>query len=134
YDGLWFTKLAEQKRLSWPGFLKRYLYEVSVRKMPAETDGGSGSKYRYRSGVKFDERFGTGNASSSPAVERQALTAAAGSSKIAGQEGSKIAGQEGSKIAGQEGSKIAGQEGSKIAGQEGSKIAGQEGSKIAGQE
>jgi hypothetical protein len=134
YEGLWFTKLAAQKRLSWPGFLKTYLNEVSLRTMPAENDGANGSKYRYRSGVRFDERFGTGNGGSSSTDERQALSAAAGSSKIAGQEGSKIAGQEGSKIAGQEGSKIAGQEGSKIAGQEGSKIAGQEGSKIAGQE
>src|SRR6185369_13840482 len=85
-------------------------------------DASIGSKYRYPSGVMFDER------------PRATLSRGRGASatKIAGQEGSKIAGQEGSKIAGQEGSKIAGQEGSKIAGQEGSKIAGQEGSKLAG--
>ena len=125
YESLLFTKETKQKRLSWTGFLKKYLYEVSLRKFehPVE-EVTMGSRYRYKSGVQFDER---------PAV---AFTGGNGASatKIAGQEGSKIAGQEGSKIAGQEGSKIAGQEGSKIAGQEGSKIAGQEGSKIAGQE
>jgi hypothetical protein len=127
YESLWFTKQAKQKKLSWTGFLKKYLYEVSLRKLEqVPADVPVGARYRYKSGVPLDER---------PAVIAVAA-AAAGSpgTKIAGQEGSKIAGQEGSKIAGQEGSKIAGQEGSKIAGQEGSKIAGQEGSKIAGQE
>jgi len=91
-----------------------------------------GAKYRYYSGVRFDEMSRAVMASGNGAL--QTKIAGQEGSKIAGQEGSKIAGQEGSKIAGQEGSKIAGQEGSKIAGQEGSKIAGQEGSKIAGQE
>jgi hypothetical protein len=125
YESLWFAKEAKRGRKSWKDFLKKYLYEVTFRKsMPTTPDAAQGEKYRYTSGVRFDERVET------------VLAAVAGSSrtKIAGQEGSKIAGQEGSKIAGQEGSKIAGQEGSKIAGQEGSKIAGQEGSKIAGQE
>ena len=125
YEGLWFAQDVKRKQLSWTDFLKRYLYDVTLRKCdPLEADEADGARYRYRSGVKFDERFG---------VKAYAVAAAAGG-RIAGQEGSKIAGQEGSKIAGQEGSKIAGQEGSKIAGQEGSKIAGQEGSKIAGQE
>jgi hypothetical protein len=108
--------------LSWTAFLEKYLYEVTVRKLELpDEDAAVGSRYRYYSGVKFQEDLGSimsGNGNSA--------------TKIAGQEGSKIAGQEGSKIAGQEGSKIAGQEGSKIAGQEGSKIAGQEGSKLAG--
>jgi hypothetical protein len=125
YESLWFAKDVKRQRVSWTDFLKKYLYHVSLRKfeVPAE-DAPAGSKYRYFSGVAFDEG------------PRGALSGSNGASftKIAGQEGSKIAGQEGSKIAGQEGSKIAGQEGSKIAGQEGSKIAGQEGSKIAGQE
>jgi len=128
YESLSFTKQAKKKRLSWTGFLKKYLYEVSLRKLEqVAADVPVGARYRYKSGVPLDER---------PAVAVAAAVAAVGalSTKIAGQEGSKIAGQEGSKIAGQEGSKIAGQEGSKIAGQEGSKIAGQEGSKIAGQE
>ena len=123
YESLWFAKDVKRERLSWTDFLKKYLYEVSLRRCEKPTEEvAPGAKYRYRSGVKFDER-----------TLVMAATAG-GASKIAGQEGSKIAGQEGSKIAGQEGSKIAGQEGSKIAGQEGSKIAGQEGSKIAGQE
>ena len=141
YESLLFTKEAKQKRLSWTGFLKKYLYEVSLRKFehPVE-EVQMGSRYRYKSGVQFDERpavaFTGGNGVSATKIAGQEGSKIAGQegSKIAGQEGSKIAGQEGSKIAGQEGSKIAGQEGSKIAGQEGSKIAGQEGSKIAGQE
>jgi hypothetical protein len=128
YETLSFAKDVKRKQLSWTDFLKKYLYEVTLRKSePPVEDVAVGARYRYPSGVKFDERF-------SANVYVAAAAAAAGATKIAGQEGSKIAGQEGSKIAGQEGSKIAGQEGSKIAGQEGSKIAGQEGSKIAGQE
>jgi len=122
YESLWFAKDVKRQRLSWTDFLKKYLYDVSLRKFEAPADTSTGSKYRYYSGVKFDERP-RGVAISGNGAAR---------TKIAGQEGSKIAGQEGSKIAGQEGSKIAGQEGSKIAGQEGSKIAGQEGSKLAG--
>jgi hypothetical protein len=141
YESLWFAKDAKRERLSWTDFLKTYLYDVSLRKFELPVDDvPAGSKFRYFSGVRFDERTGplslSGNGASKTKIAGQEGTKIAGQegSKIAGQEGSKIAGQEGSKIAGQEGSKIAGQEGSKIAGQEGSKIAGQEGSKIAGQE
>ena len=141
YESLWFTKEAKQRRLSWTGFLKKYLYEVSLRKFEQVSDEVPvGARYRYNSGVPLDERPAaaliSGNGASATKIAGQEGSKIAGQegSKIAGQEGSKIAGQEGSKIAGQEGSKIAGQEGSKIAGQEGSKIAGQEGSKIAGQE
>ena len=134
YESLWFARDVQRKRLSWTDFLHKYLYEVTYRKSEAPVEDvpvPMGARYKYRSGVRFDERYDTGIYLGAAA----AAGAAAGASvKIAGQEGSKIAGQEGSKIAGQEGSKIAGQEGSKIAGQEGSKIAGQEGSKIAGQE
>jgi len=139
YESLWFAKDAKRTRLSWTDFLKMYLYDVSLRKFEQPMDDApAGAKFRYFSGVKFDERtasvMGVGNGSSKIAGQEGSKIAGQEGSKIAGQEGSKIAGQEGSKIAGQEGSKIAGQEGSKIAGQEGSKIAGQEGSKIAGQE
>ena len=133
YESLWFAKDVQRKRLSWTDFLQKYLYEVTFRRSEAPVEDVSvpvGARYKYRSGVRFDERYDTGMYLGAAA----AAAASAGNGKIAGQEGSKIAGQEGSKIAGQEGSKIAGQEGSKIAGQEGSKIAGQEGSKIAGQE
>jgi hypothetical protein len=140
YESLWFAKDVKRKKLSWADFLKRYLYEVTLRKFePPAVEVSVGERYRYKSGVKFDERFGATVFAAAAAVggtvgqERTKISGQEGS-KISGQEGSKIAGQEGSKIAGQEGSKIAGQEGSKIAGQEGSKIAGQEGSKIAGQE
>jgi predicted CopG family antitoxin len=130
YESLAFAKDVKRDRLSWTDFLKKYLSDVSRRKfeVPAE-DAPAGTKYRYYSGVSFDERprmAASGNGALNTRIAGQE------GSKIAGQEGSKIAGQEGSKIAGQEGSKIAGQEGSKIAGQEGSKIAGQEGSKLAG--
>jgi len=124
YESLWFTKEVDQKRLSWTGFLKKYLYEVTLRKFepPPEIVVPAGERYRYYSGVKFDERFA-------------AMAAAGnGATKIAGQEGTRIAGQEGTRIAGQEGTRIAGQEGTRIAGQEGTRIAGQEGTRIAGQE
>jgi hypothetical protein len=139
YKSLWFAKEAKKKRLSWSGFLEKYLYEVSLRKLEKPDDTVPvGAKYRYYSGVKFHDlepaMSGNGNSATKIAGQEGSKIAGQEGSKIAGQEGSKIAGQEGSKIAGQEGSKIAGQEGSKIAGQEGSKIAGQEGSKIAGQE
>jgi hypothetical protein len=122
YESLYFSKEVKQnRRFSWTGFLKKYLYEVALRRSePTTPFSPPGAKYRYDSGIKFAER------SDSTTLAGQV------GSKIAGQEGSKIAGQEGSKIAGQEGSKIAGQEGSKIAGQEGSKIEGQEGSKLGG--
>ena len=123
YESLWFASDVKKQRLSWIDFLKKYLYEVSLRRCetPAE-EAMPGCRYRYPSGVIFDERSEAGAAHD------------AGDTKIWGQEGSKIWGQEGSKIWGQEGSKIWGQEGSKIWGQEGSKIWGQEGSKIWGQE
>ena len=130
YESLWFAKdVKEHKQLSWVDFLRKYLYEVSVRRCEAPVrieDVPLGIRYRYQSGVKFDERYDAGM--------YLGAAAGAGFGKIAGQEGTKIAGQEGTKIAGQEGTKIAGQEGTKIAGQEGTKIAGQEGTKIAGQE
>ena len=143
YEGLWFARHVKRRRKSWADFLQKYLYEVTRRKCePTDAEVVVGSRYRYPSGVLFDERFvavmaaaaGSGGSITKIAGQEGSKIAGQEGSKIAGQEGSKIAGQEGSKIAGQEGSKIAGQEGSKIAGQEGSKIAGQEGSKIAGQE
>ncbi|HEX7177556.1 MAG TPA: clostripain-related cysteine peptidase, partial [Pyrinomonadaceae bacterium] len=95
YESLWFARDATRKRVSWSGFLKKYLYEVALRKFePPVADVPPGSKYRYRSGIRYDERFHT--------------------TTFVGQEDSKLAGQEGSKLAGQEGSKLAGQEGSKL--------------------
>jgi hypothetical protein len=131
YESLWFAK--ETNWLPWTEFLKKYLYEVSLRRCEeVSIDAAPGSKYRYPSGVKFDDRARPTRVG----IAGQEGTKIAGQegTKIAGQEGTKIAGQEGTKIAGQEGTKIAGQEGTKIAGQEGTKIAGQEGTKIAGQE
>jgi cysteine peptidase C11 family protein len=123
YESLWFAKDVKRKQLSWTDFLRKYLYEVSLRECePANPDVPVGSRVRYRSGVLLDEQFGAAFAAGN----------GGSSTKIAGQEGTKIAGQEGTKIAGQEGTKIAGQEGTKIAGQEGTKIAGQEGTKLAG--
>jgi hypothetical protein len=130
YEGLWFSREAEKRKLSWTGFLKKYLYEVALRRFePPIPDVPAGAKYTYYSGVKFDD-------DTSPGSSGNLQTRIAGheGSKIAGHEGSKLAEHEGSKIAGHEGSKIAGHEGSKIAGHEGSKIAGHEGSKIAGHE
>jgi len=124
YETLFFAKDVKRERLSWSDFLKRYLYQVSLRKFEAPLeDVPAGARYRYYSGVAFDERpraVAAGNGSAS--------------TKVAGQEGTRIAGQEGTRIAGQEGTRIAGQEGTRIAGQEGTRIAGQEGTRIAGQE
>ena len=129
YESLFFSKDNKRRKLSWKGFLKKYLYEVSLRKSePTDENVPAGMRYKYQSGVKYDERW------DAAMYFAAAAGAGVGVSKIAGQEGTKIAGQEGTKIAGQEGTKIAGQEGTKIAGQEGTKIAGQEGTKIAGQE
>jgi hypothetical protein len=99
YESLWFTEDVKRKGLSWNDFLKKYLYQVSLRRAELPSEGGTAeSKYRYFSGVKFDERF-----------DSELYTGiVSGDVKISGQEGSKISGQEGSKIAGQEGSKLAG--------------------------
>ncbi len=139
YESLWFSKDAGSRRFFWSGFLKKYLYEVSLRKFEPETqDAPYGSRYRYVSGVKFhgesDSVAASGNHESKLAGQEGSKLAGQEGSKLAGHEGSKLAGQEGSKLAGHEGSKLAGQEGSKLAGQEGSKLAGQEGSKLAGHE
>src|SRR5438045_2098890 len=82
YESLWFAKDVKRKQLSWSDFLKRYLYEVTLRKFEAPADEApEGARYRYASGVKFDERFGT--------MPYVAKAAAAGVGS-AGQEGSKI--------------------------------------------
>jgi hypothetical protein len=128
YEGLLFVTEAAQKQLSWIGFLKKYLYDVSLRKIEDIVDG---SKYRYRSGVKFREH--SVQTTSASGTQRTKIAGHEGT-KIAGHEGTKIAGHEGTKIAGHEGTKIAGHEGTKIAGHEGTKIAGHEGTKIAGHE
>jgi cysteine peptidase C11 family protein len=107
YETLWFAKDVKRERLSWTDFLRTYLYQVSLRRFEAPLhDAPAGSKYRYYSGVTFDE---------SP---RAVMTGGSGivSTKIAGQEGTRIAGQEGTRIAGQEGTRIAGQEGTRLAG------------------
>jgi len=128
YESLWFAKDSKnEKQLSWVDFLKKFLYEVTYRKSePTNEDVEEGMRYRYASGVRYDERYDT--------ALYLGAAAGAGSVKIAGQENTKIAGQENTKIAGQENTKIAGQENTKIAGQENTKIAGQENTKIAGQE
>ena len=114
YESLWFVKDVKRQRLSWTDFLKKYLYQVSLRRLTALDDNVPvGAKYRYQSGVPLDERFGVA-----------ASATGESETKIAGQEGTRIAGQEGTRIAGQEGTRIAGQEGTRIAGQEGTRLAG----------
>src|SRR4029079_15417317 len=54
YRSLWFAKDAKKKSLSWTGFLEKYLYEVSLRKLEIpDEDVPVGSRYRYYSGVRF---------------------------------------------------------------------------------
>jgi hypothetical protein len=148
YESLWFARDAgRNKRFTWTGFLKKYLNEVALRRFEPETpEAAPGEKYRYFSGIMFQEMAdaavaGNGDMTKLPGQEGSKLPGQEGSklpgqegSKLPGQEGSKLPGQEGSKLPGQEGSKLAGQEGSKLPGQEGSKLPGQEGSKLAGQE
>ena len=43
YESLLFTKEVKRERLSWTGFLKKYLYEVSLRKF--EHAGGRSSRW-----------------------------------------------------------------------------------------
>ncbi len=134
YESLLFAKNTDSRKLSWNGFLKKYLGEVARRKFDPPTESmGQKSKYRYYSGIRFE---GQVDSQQNGDIENHSMSKLAGQegSKLAGQEGSKLAGQQGSKLAGQEGSKLAGQHGSKLAGQEGSKLAGQQGSKLAGQE
>ncbi len=92
YEGLWFAKDVKKERLSWTDFLKKYLYEVSLRRCetPAE-EALPGCRYRYPSGVVFDEHSEASSARGPSAT------------KIWGQEGSKIWGQEGSKDLGTRG-------------------------------
>jgi hypothetical protein len=88
YEGLFFSKEGE-KRLSWTGFLKKYLNEVAIRKF--EEPAGytlPGGKYKYYTFEKFADSLDS----------FAFLNGAA--SKIAGQEGAKIAGQEGAKLGG----------------------------------
>ena len=99
YESLSFAKDVKRERLSWTDFLKKYLYDVSLRRFAAPfEDASAGSKYRYYSGVRFDEQ------------PRSIAVSGNGASrtKIAGQEGTRIAGQEGTRIAGQEGMRLAG--------------------------
>jgi Clostripain family len=61
YESLWFTKDRKNSNFNakwkgWADFLKRYLSEVTFRKAePLKPDAPLGTKYRYRSGVIFDE-------------------------------------------------------------------------------
>jgi hypothetical protein len=139
YESLLFAKDVKRKKFYWAGFLKKYLYEVALRKFePTTPDAPHGEKYRYTSGIRFEEAAATmvyadQEGSKLAGLEGSKLAGLEGS-KLAGLEGSKLAGLEGSKLAGLEGSKLAGLEGSKLAGLEGSKLAGLEGSKLAGLE
>lgn len=141
YESLFFAKDAANRQLYWTGFLKKYLYEVALRPFePPPPQAIPGSKYRYVSGIRFEEvlellPFGSdGEMETKIAGNEGSKLAGKEGSKLAGKEGSKLAGKEGSKLAGKEGSKLAGKEGSKLAGKEGSKLAGKEGSKLAGKE
>ena len=141
YESLWFSEDAEKKQLSWIGFLKKYLYKVTLRKFEEPVDDVPvGAKYRYYSGVKFDERFDEllfgDNGDMDTKLSGQEGTKLSGQegTKLSGQEGTKLSGQEGTKLSGQEGTKLSGQEGTKLSGQEGTKLSGQEGTKLSGQE
>lgn len=136
YEGLFFVKdTGRAKKFKWPGFLRKYLNEVALRKFePPVEVVAVGSKYRYYSGVKFDESsfvesvFEDENGS----PEMDSKIAGSKDSKIAGSRDSKLAGSTDSKLAGSKDSKIAGSRDSKLAGSRDSKLAGSKDSKIAG--
>lgn len=144
YENLEFTMAAKSgNKICWADFLKKYLFEVARRESAPPTPVGTspGSKYRYRSGVKFDENLDSlllGVAADNDAIDLDTLQniklAGQQHSKLAGQQQSKLAGQNESKLAGQQESKLAGQQHSKLAGQQESKLAGQQQSKLAGQQ
>ncbi|MGI8543571.1 MAG: clostripain-related cysteine peptidase [Aridibacter sp.] len=128
YESLLIALEAKlEKNSSWVGFLQKYLLDVARRKStpPTPADAMPGSKFRYRSGIRFDENLDS---------LQQSVSADEAANKLAGQQNSKIAGQQNSKLAGQQNSKIAGQQDSKIAGQQNSKLAGQQNSKLSGQQ
>jgi hypothetical protein len=61
YESLWFTKDVKRKQVSWADFLRHYRYEVTLRRCEPESDDvPAGERYRYQSGVRFDERYDTG--------------------------------------------------------------------------
>jgi len=130
YEGLWFVKdLGTAKKFTWAGFLKKYLNEVAMRKFEMPEDVVSvGAKYRYYSGVKFDEQ----SFAESTFVEFEgSLSESEG--KMPGQTASKMPGQTASKMPGQTASKMPGQTASKMPGQTASKMPGQTASKMPGQ-
>ncbi len=128
YESLLIAMEAKlEKNSSWVGFLKKYLSDVARRKSasPTPADAVPGSKFRYQSGIRFDENLESLS---------QSVSAAEAATKLAGQQNSKLAGQQDSKLSGQQNSKLAGQQNSKLAGQQNSKLAGQQNSKLAGQQ
>jgi hypothetical protein len=158
YESLWFVQDVKRARLSWTDFLKKYLYEVTLRRVELPADDevpvvsyatGAGAlgaaagaaaegRFRYYSGVKFRESAAivSGNGDASTKISGREGTRISGQegTRISGQEGTRISGQEGTRISGQEGTRISGQEGTRISGQEGTRISGQEGTRISGQE
>ena len=129
YESLFIVKdIGRDKENAWPGFLKRYLYEVAMRRSApiAEGQPSPDGKFRYISGIPFES-------SHTAVTEAEGRLAGEKGSKLAGEKGSKLAGEKGSKLAGEMGSKLAGETGSKLAGEKGSKLAGEMGSKLAGE-
>ncbi|MEJ7625199.1 MAG: clostripain-related cysteine peptidase [Pyrinomonadaceae bacterium] len=140
YQSLFFVKDVQQgRKYTWTGFLKKYLYEVTLRTNEpfSPDDAAAGSKHRYSSGIKFHEvphgALATASDATELAGEVDSKLAGERGSKLAGERGSKLAGEQGSKLAGEMGSKLAGELGSKLAGERGSKLAGEQGSKLAGE-
>ncbi|HKG96223.1 MAG TPA: clostripain-related cysteine peptidase, partial [Pyrinomonadaceae bacterium] len=56
YESLWLTQDLEGSKTPWGKFLKKFLYDVSLRKCePTIPDVAPGSRYRYDSGVLYSE-------------------------------------------------------------------------------
>lgn len=146
YESLFFVKdVGREKKFMWPGFLKKYLNEVTLRKSaPPTENAAAGARYRYTSGISFNEDSFTnareidngklaGERDSKLAGERDSKLAGERDSKLAGERDSKLAGERDSKLAGERDSKLAGERDSKLAGERDSKLAGERDSKLAGE-
>lgn len=126
YEDLFFIQdVGRDRKISWAGFLKKYLNDVALRRFAEPSAADPGPKFRYYSGLPFAEFGGT-------AAEPESKLAGEKASKLAGEKASKLAGEKASKLAGEKASKLAGEKASKLAGEKASKLAGEKASKMAG--
>ncbi|MFN0139112.1 MAG: clostripain-related cysteine peptidase [Pyrinomonadaceae bacterium] len=123
YENLEFVEKGAGK--SWNKFLRRYLGEVTLRKLPERTmAAGAGaeasSKHRYPS-FKYNED------------ERSLGIVSQIDSRMGGESGGKMGGESGGKMGGESGGKMGGESGGKMGGESGGKMGGESGGKMGGE-